>query len=346
MYEIFEFLDDFHTYDVFYNLNQRFHNLLIGSKLPLKINFSSISKSSFKQYNKDIIQISINRIRSFHFSYVVTYDFILMSIPKLSEFNRLQALILHNIKCECLQNILDQLLCSSLLSSLTISTIDRTINRDIILQIFRLPVLKYCKLSIEESFQCGSLPIPTDNYSPIEHLIITKTIYLDELHRWLSYVPHIHRLSLCSSDTSFGLYTTLLPSLLDHLINISIEIASMGFDKLEQLLINSFRTVQVLCISQKDSCSSSTFIDAKRWQELIVFHLSNLRVFNIQLKLSIGKNTDNQLQIESKVEHFSSPFWIERQWFFSHYFYRVRREKYCEFYSTNPYRYSSISYEI
>jgi len=38
IYEIFKFLDYFHAYDAFYNLNRRFRHLSIRSPLTLKLN--------------------------------------------------------------------------------------------------------------------------------------------------------------------------------------------------------------------------------------------------------------------------------------------------------------------
>jgi GH35 family endo-1,4-beta-xylanase len=62
IYDIFEFLDYFHVYEACFDLNLRFHSLITNSNLPIKINLSSISKSAFKRYNKDIIETSMHRI--------------------------------------------------------------------------------------------------------------------------------------------------------------------------------------------------------------------------------------------------------------------------------------------
>ncbi|CAF3834303.1 unnamed protein product, partial [Adineta steineri] len=52
IYEIFELLDCHHVYQAFYSLNTRFYNLITNSTLPIEVNLSSISKSTFQRYNQ------------------------------------------------------------------------------------------------------------------------------------------------------------------------------------------------------------------------------------------------------------------------------------------------------
>ncbi|CAF4011809.1 unnamed protein product, partial [Adineta steineri] len=52
IYEIFELLDCDHVYQAFYSLNTRFYNLITNSTLPIEVNLSSISKSTFQRYNQ------------------------------------------------------------------------------------------------------------------------------------------------------------------------------------------------------------------------------------------------------------------------------------------------------
>ncbi|CAF4180402.1 unnamed protein product, partial [Rotaria sordida] len=42
--EIFNYLDVYHIYQSFYNLNKYLQNLVVNSNFPLKIHLSSISK--------------------------------------------------------------------------------------------------------------------------------------------------------------------------------------------------------------------------------------------------------------------------------------------------------------
>ena len=47
IYEIFDYLDIYHVYQGFSNLNKRFRNLLEDSNLPIQINISTMTKSNF-----------------------------------------------------------------------------------------------------------------------------------------------------------------------------------------------------------------------------------------------------------------------------------------------------------
>ena len=110
-----------------------------------------MSKSAFERYNQDIIKTVTHRITSLSFSDVFMQNYVLSSILKLSEFQQLQSLILNDIQSEYLEYLLNQLRNFSLLSSLVISVIDKVKNKSFIYrQIFRLPALKYCKLSLPE----------------------------------------------------------------------------------------------------------------------------------------------------------------------------------------------------
>ena len=74
--------------------------------------------------------------------------------------------------------------------------------------------------------------------------------------------------------------------------------------------------------------------------------MSDLRVLDIRHDL-VAYNNFNQLEYEALVNQFTSPFWIERQWFFEHeYYYKSKYVNRAIFYSTNPYRYELIRFYI
>jgi hypothetical protein len=79
-------------------------------------------------------------------------------------------------------------------------------------------------------------------------------------------------------------------------------------------------------------------MDANRWKQLITFYLPNLRIFDIQFDVFVS-DTDDSSSIETRMNQFTSPFWIERQWFLSHQFSHTKFGRRIVFYSTNPYRY-------
>ena len=124
IYEIFEFLDYFHVYKAFFNLNSRFQNLLTNSNLPIKIDLSSLSKSDLKRYNADLIEANVDRIGTFRISDPFMYDFALSSFGKIFEVGRVEMLILNNIESEYLEPLLKQLPSLPILSSLVIISSD------------------------------------------------------------------------------------------------------------------------------------------------------------------------------------------------------------------------------
>ncbi|CAF4995491.1 unnamed protein product, partial [Rotaria sp. Silwood1] len=76
IYEVFEYLDLHYAFQAFYDLNQRFQNLFLYPNLPIKINISSISKSTFHYYLTDIIIPHADRIKSFRLSNPFVADMI------------------------------------------------------------------------------------------------------------------------------------------------------------------------------------------------------------------------------------------------------------------------------
>ncbi|CAF0910230.1 unnamed protein product [Rotaria sordida] len=128
-------------------------------------------------------------------------------------------------------------------------------------QIFRLPVLKYCKLLCKHYVLHRSLPVATNEYSPIECLVIKHRLQLHEVNALLSYVPQLRRLSLhCeprSSDTRI-----VSPSIyLNHLTHISLNIQYCPFNQLESIMESLFHQVQILYISVW-SDDDGTYFDA------------------------------------------------------------------------------------
>ncbi|CAF3892964.1 unnamed protein product [Adineta steineri] len=110
IYEIFDLLDFHHVYQAFYSLNARFHNLVVNSTVPIEVNLSSISKSTFQRYNKDIILPNKLRIHSLHLSNLCLYDDISSPIHILSQFRHLKTLSLNNIESKHLEDLLPRLL--------------------------------------------------------------------------------------------------------------------------------------------------------------------------------------------------------------------------------------------
>ena len=91
----------------------------------------------------------------------------------------METLILENIHSNLLKTVLEEIVSLTHLSSLVIDPINGAEDaNDLFPQIFRLSVLKYCKVSFENHYRHshGLLPFATDKYSSIEQLGINHTI--------------------------------------------------------------------------------------------------------------------------------------------------------------------------
>ena len=199
-------------------------------------------------------------------------------------------------------------------------------------QIFRLPVLKYCKFSCKSYRFPETLPIATTEFSPIEYLVISHDVQLENLLTLLSYVPQLHFFSL-HCETGFKNKPTLPCSIvLNHLTHVSINMTYLPYDTFEWMVQNLFHQVQVLYISLYDD----VYLNANLLERLILFYMPYLRIFNPTILYSVDKKDLNRCI--TSVNEFNSSFWVERQWFFE---YQITGYQFLPtifFYSTNPYR--------
>ena len=345
IYEVFEYLHDFHVYQAFYNLNIRFYNLITHSTFPLQINILPMSKSNYQQYYKDIIEINTHRINSLCLSNLFIYDIVSSPIRILSELLQLENLVLDNIESKSLEKLLPKLISLPSLSSLTINSADTVKNgNDIYSQVVRLPALKYCKLSLEGWYYgILSIPFTTSSYSPIEYLNINNVFYLDQLDNLLSHVPQIRRFSVGLLRDYRLKQTSPHSPVLNYLTHVSLTLDNVRFDRFERMMANLFSIIQVLHISIRYS-DDVGYMKNEKWEQLISSHMPNLHIFDIrhedwrcQPTNTTSYSNNHCWSLDSQIDQFASPFWIERQWFFT---LQSNYKSRAIFYSTDPYRYS------
>ncbi|CAF1472919.1 unnamed protein product [Adineta steineri] len=306
IYEIFEYFDFDYIYETFSSLNQRFVNLTINSNLPIQINTSCISKSNF-QHN-------------------------------ISKLTRLETLIFTNISSSYLRN-LQYLINLPKLSSLTITNdgYTKTEETEFCHQIFQLPVLKYCSilLGMDYTLLVSSLPFATNKYSLIEDLVIKNYIPLDTLYTILSYTPHIRRLSLSYLVEPEKRQNMTFSITLNNLTYISLKLTSFDFHHFELLAKDLFHNLQVLRLY---ASSEITYLDANRWQNLILSHIPNLTIFDFQYVYFLWSRKDMLPTYKNLIQKFTSSFWIERQWFFSTQYPPTINKGTLIFFSVKPYK--------
>jgi hypothetical protein len=265
-----------------------------------------MSRSTFQHYQNIIISYQ-HRINSIYITNPFMFD-----LP-YSRFPRLETLILENIPSENLENILQQLTYLSHLSSLSIIHIDNVQNRtNLYHQIFRLPALKYCKISLTEHLRFTPLPISGNQSSSITHLIIDNDCSMDHLNNFLSYLPKLRRLTCNHLSGSTDQQINIQPVVLKNLTHVSLKTENIDLDQIELFISKLCPQIQVFHFSTNYHIM---YLNAHRWEQLISSHMPNLRIFNIEL---LPNYESNQTATHTSINHFKSPFWVERQWFFKY----------------------------
>ncbi|CAF1342622.1 unnamed protein product [Rotaria sp. Silwood1] len=336
-YEIIEYLDFYHVYKAFFNLNQRYQCILTNSIYPIRINILAMSKSNFEHYYNDIIIPNKHRINKIRLSNLFTINIIFSSSRFICKYLQLETLILDNIKSKSLENILNHLSFLPKLNSLTIHPIDYIQNPTIFyLKLFRLPKLKFCRISYEtKQDNKEHLMISSNYFSSIEPLIINARFPIDELDNLLSYVPRLHRLTINSLKEFDRKQKNLCSITLKHLKYLSIKIDSIRFKKLEILFKYFFQHIQILRISTN---SNIEFLDAKQWEQLILTYMPNLQTFDFYHDgLFCIMCIRNPLKFHETISQFNSSFWTERKWFFTHQHTSHKTLDCGIFYSIEPY---------
>jgi hypothetical protein len=337
---VFEYLDIYHIYQAFFDLNLRFQNLFTRSNFPINIDLSLKSKISVQYYYKNILIPYQNRIKSLHLSNPLIIERIFSaSLDTPLAFTRLEKLTLRNITSKLLKQLLTHFISSSYLFSLDGTCIDIVHSRtNLYRQIFRLPALKYCKLLCKCYVSDGSLPIAINEYSPIEYLAIKHRLQLHEVNALLSYVPQLRRLSLRFESDSSGTETVSSSIVLNHLTHVSLNLYGFTFGQVESMMKNPFHHIQVLYFSITTT-NNATYFDANRWKQLILTSLPYLRLFDIDISTNEYLPSHNNIrEYISRIDEFNSSFWTERQWFFQHATLKDTVDIDHYLYSINPYK--------
>jgi len=288
-----------------------------------------MSKSTFQNYDQHIIIPYQDRINLIYLTNPFIYDLPSSPFHNLVNFPRLETLILKNIESKNLENLLQYLSSLPNLSSLTLIPIDHVQNRNTLYhQIFRLPVLRYCKVSLKERFSTMPLPIGNYQFSSIKHFVIDNDCHINRLNILLSYLPELCRLS-CNNVTGPRIQRNQLQRVaLNNLTHLSFKVEDISFDHIELFFTNLRHQLQVFHFSTKYDI---TYLNANRWEQLILSNMPNLRIFDIQV---VSKDNSYRVIPQVSINQFRTSFWLEREWFF-----RYEYEKsFAAFYSIKPYR--------
>jgi hypothetical protein len=184
---------------------------------------------------------------------------------------------------------------------------------DIFRLIFRFSSLKYTKVSASDCEESDIL-IPmsiNEKPSPIEHLVINFACTIKEITSLLQHTPVLRRLTCERLVETDEIYNKEEPLTLLHLTNITIDDCEIGFNEFEIFIKKISSELQLLRLKT----SSPSYLDAKRWKQLIKKHIPHLHEFHFDCRTDAELLTDITPDPETLIQ-FTSPFWMERNWFF------------------------------
>jgi hypothetical protein len=343
IYKIFQYLNIYHIYDRFSDLNKRFNNLYKNSNLPIQLDISTMRKTNFERYYTNIILPNRHRINYLRLSNPFTTDIVFSPSSMIEQFLQLETLVLDSINQKSFDKISTHLIFLPKLHSLIMNFAEHIKCPNTLFDnIFNLDKLKYCKITYQRILRFDySIHFTKYNRSSIEHLVINTDFLIKSVNDLLLCLPKLRHLSINYLGDVHSLDMEMEmeeepPVILKHLKSVSLKIHLIRFNQLATLIKKFFRHLEVFRLTTK-RCESE-YLNAKQWEQLISSYLPNLRIFDINHDHDI---TDDQLSFHDLINQFNSSFWIEKQWFFIHQHAWLGNLDNGEFYSTNSYRYNS-----
>ncbi|UJR17999.1 hypothetical protein I4U23_004900 [Adineta vaga] len=313
IYEIFEYLDVYHIYQGFFNLNTRYQNLCTHVNLSIEMNISSLPKTTFQNYYNQFILQHKHQIKSLHLSDIFIMDFFTSLFENISKCFQLRSLFLQRMESTCLEHLLADLSSLPNLSSLSIRVGYGSHKMTIYNQIFQLSTLKYCKISFETNVPLGSVSLSSNISNSIEHLVIIDNADLDEVKIILSCIPKIRRLSITYRHEYCLTEAVIFLMILNNSTHISIA-GNLPSNKesIKEFLKNYSRNIKVLHVS---SAHYSTHFDT--WEQSILPYIRHLHVVDVQQTTS-GLCDDTRHIYHSIYDPYISSLPQIRQRCFSH----------------------------
>ncbi|CAF4126580.1 unnamed protein product [Rotaria sp. Silwood2] len=310
--EIFDYLGGYGLNEAFSNLNSRFEQLLHSSSVLFKTHCNLIKHDEIINIFKQFMFANRHQIFSLHVNFIIHNSYFFSSFLFDSSFDRLESIIFKQIQPETLIPVLSNLSSLPHLASLTIeiSNVQEEIN-DIYRLVFVLPKLKYYRISFPN--KCHSIILPLDmnnQFSPIEYLVIDHYCSLNELVSLISYTPKLFRLTVHKIKMNDSNITISSSITLTNLNSIFLDFHQTTFNVLEIFITKKFPNLKSLFISGSDDI---TFLDAYRWEQLILNNFPQLEKFYLVYD-DLLDNEEKYPRFTGRSNQFSSSFWIERQW--------------------------------
>lgn len=338
-YEIFDYLDFSHTYEAFSNLNIRFQQLINSTSLLVRFFVPHRPRFDMDYYCKHIIIpnrhrfISLRNLTSRLLKTLVTHCVIDES------FSRLENVTFYGLLINELLPVLPYLKSLPCLASLTISLNDFD-DSDIDLHgiyrvIFGLPALKYNNLDVSAPILSASNAFEiNERFSTIEYFTMAHPCTPDGLASVLRHTPRLRHLTCASLYYMQDAVESDVPLILPNLTYLWIYYCAVPFDEFERFIERSFSQLRVFRIN---TFSNENYIDPDRWKPLILQNMPHLRRFHFTYDVKWNADFVDH-HFDSFIHHFSSPFWVKRDFMIELYVtsgriqYSWRLNRYCSFY--------------
>ncbi|CAF1443219.1 unnamed protein product [Rotaria sordida] len=315
-YELFDYLDGYAIYKAFSNLNYRFQQLLNSPSLLFKIQIHhSKYKEGHRNNYKQFLRMNMHKIFSIKVCLSMQNDIFFLWFTIKSSLSCLESLRIYDIEPIRLISLLINLASLPRLFSLSIKTCNsyKSLN-DIYRLIFTLPTLKWFRFIFHRKNSFFSLPMAINNQrSTIEYLSIRHRCTLHELYTIISYTPQLRRLNLRHKLEIDSNIRTILPITLSNLTDFSIYIHHIKFDEFEIFIRKICSKLKILRVNIQSR--DITFLNAYRWEKLILQFLPQLEEFYLRYYERVGSVYKYPIYNEGSNQFISS-FWIERQWIF------------------------------
>jgi hypothetical protein len=262
-----------------------------------------------------IIQFNSQKIFAIKLSNSLQINEFSSSFVINSSYDHLESLDIWEPQVDILLTLLPKLASLPRLFSLSVHMIGILMDyTDVFRIIFTLPVLKYLKYLTNCSECSTSLSIATNQQlSPIEVLILDVSCTLEQLAIITSYTPQLRSLNIQHIDKDNDSLTgILLPKGLSNLTHITISENEQTFDEFEMFISQICSKLEVLSLTKYNDI---TYLDAKRWEDLIVKYCPQLKQFYFRYYEPTPDDCDYPIY-DIEPNQFTSPFWTERKWIF------------------------------
>ncbi|CAF4876425.1 unnamed protein product, partial [Rotaria sp. Silwood1] len=183
---------------------------------------------------------------------------------------------------------------------------------DVFRLIFTLPQLKSFRFYYNYGNKITLSIATREQHSTIETLALYEHYTLNEILTLTSYTPKLRRLIIPNGTDRDMNIQTLLPIRLSNLTYLRTRLYSLNFHEFEIVIKKICSTLKILHV--EFLAQDVNFLHADCWENLILTSLPHLE----ELHFIYDENfcPENEHLYSGRLNPFSSPFWIDRRWFF------------------------------